>query len=68
MSDSPVNLRAFRKAKARTEAERAAEANRVKFGRTKAEKAAARAEAERAAKAHAAGRIDPAARNEGTDS
>ncbi|MEQ9636358.1 MAG: DUF4169 family protein [Devosia marina] len=33
-----INLRSARKAKARTEKEAAAEANRLKFGRTKAEK------------------------------
>jgi len=33
-----INLRSARKAKARTEKEAAAEANRIKFGRTKAEK------------------------------
>jgi hypothetical protein len=33
-----INLRSARKAKARTEKETAAEANRLKFGRTKAEK------------------------------
>ena len=33
-----VNLRTARKAKARSEKEAAAEANRLKFGRTKAEK------------------------------
>lgn len=34
-----VNLRNFRKQKARTAKETEAEANRLKFGRTKAEKA-----------------------------
>lgn len=33
-----INLRTARKARARTEKEAAAEANRLKFGRTKAEK------------------------------
>jgi hypothetical protein len=33
-----INLRTARKQKARTEKEAAAEANRLKFGRTKAEK------------------------------
>ena len=33
-----INLRAARKAKARTDKEAAAEANRQKFGRTKGEK------------------------------
>jgi len=44
-----VNLRRARKAKARKEKDRAAEENRARFGRTKAEKAAGRAEKERAA-------------------
>lgn len=39
-----VNLKSVRKAKARTEKERAAEANRAKFGRTKAERKADDAE------------------------
>jgi hypothetical protein len=55
-----VNLRAFRKAKARTEAEKRAEENRAKFGQTKAEKRARKAEEARAGKAHAAGRIEDA--------
>lgn len=54
-----VNLRTARKARARAEAEKQAADNRVKFGRTKAEKQMTRAEADRAAKAHAAGRIAP---------
>ncbi|WP_083982747.1 DUF4169 family protein [Devosia soli] len=39
-----INLRSARKAKARTEKEAAAEANRIKFGRTKAEKQKSAAE------------------------
>lgn len=45
-----VNLRAVRKAKARAEQENVAQANRAKFGRTKAEKARDKSEAERAAR------------------
>ncbi|KPF91930.1 hypothetical protein IP81_07675 [Novosphingobium sp. AAP83] len=45
-----VNLRAVRKAKARAEKENVAQANRAKFGRTKAEKARDKSEAERAAR------------------
>lgn len=45
-----VNLRSFRKQKARADKESAAEANRLKFGRTKAEKAGAAAEKARAEK------------------
>jgi hypothetical protein len=58
MSDNVVRLRTFRKAKSRAEAEKRAEENRVKFGRSKAEKNATRAEKERADTAHDAGRIE----------
>lgn len=46
----PINLNKARKAKARADRETAAAANRVKFGRTKAEKLADKAEADRAAR------------------
>jgi hypothetical protein len=55
-----VNLRTARKARARAEAEKQAADNRVRFGRTKAEKQTTRGETARAAKAHDAGRIAPA--------
>lgn len=42
-----VNLNRRRKAKARADKDRQAEANRVAFGRTKAEKLAARQQADR---------------------
>ncbi|APL95315.1 hypothetical protein Sj15T_23590 [Sphingobium sp. TA15] len=42
-----VNLRQARKAKARADKERRAQGNRVKFGRTKAERLALSAEEER---------------------
>jgi len=45
-----VNLRTARKQKARTDKARAAEQNRITFGRTKAEKLQTRAQAELAAK------------------
>lgn len=45
-----INLRRVRKAKARTEKEKAAEASRLAFGRTKAEKAKTAAERQRALK------------------
>lgn len=45
-----VNLRAFRKQKARAGKEEAAEANRLKFGRTKTEKQRDALEKARAAK------------------
>jgi len=47
----PINLNKARKAKARADAAALADQNRVKFGRTKAEKAAAAAEAARLARA-----------------
>lgn len=53
-----INLRLARKAKARAEAERRAEANRLAFGRTQAEKLATKAEKVRAERVHAAGRIE----------
>ncbi len=45
-----VNLNRFRKAKARSDKAAGAEANRMKFGRSKTEKAAEEAEAERRAR------------------
>jgi hypothetical protein len=62
-----INLRTVRKAKARTAAEKRAEENRAKFGRTKAEKNALRAEKTRADLAHEAGRIEPAPGDEKPD-
>lgn len=53
-----INLRMARKAKARAEAGKAAEANRAKFGQTKAEKSRRSAERKRADMAHEAGRIE----------
>jgi len=46
-----VNLRSVRKAKARATHEAEAQANRAKFGRTKAEKARDKIEAERTSRA-----------------
>ncbi|REC58516.1 DUF4169 family protein [Rhodosalinus sediminis] len=51
MADQPVNLNRARKARARIQAKRAADANAVRFGRSKAETAQARAEADRIARA-----------------
>ncbi|MBJ3784398.1 DUF4169 family protein [Devosia sediminis] len=45
-----INLRTARKAKARTEKDAAAEANRLKFGRTKSEKLKVEAEKAKASK------------------
>ena len=47
MSGKVVNLRQFRKSKARAEKDAQAEENRVKFGRTKAEKQLEKAEKEK---------------------
>lgn len=58
MSDNIINLRNFRKAKARSEAEKKAEQNRAKFGQTKSEKLARKAETARAEKVLDAGRIE----------
>jgi hypothetical protein len=46
----PVNLNRFRKAKARSDAEAKAAENRVRFGRTKAERTLEKARAEKAAR------------------
>jgi hypothetical protein len=43
----PINLNRARKAKAKAEGEARAAENRVKFGRTKAQKLSAKVEAER---------------------
>ena len=48
MTNDIVNLRQFRKSKARAERDAKAEENRVKFGRTKAEKKLQKAEKEKA--------------------
>jgi hypothetical protein len=54
-----VNLRRARKAKARTEREKAAADNRVAFGRSKAETQLTKAEREREQRAIDAHRRDP---------
>ncbi len=48
---APINLNQARKAKAKAEARTAAAENRVKFGRTRAEKSLADARREKAARA-----------------
>ncbi|MBP2549067.1 hypothetical protein J2858_001983 [Neorhizobium galegae] len=58
MSADIVNLRQFRKTKARSEKERQAEQNRLTFGRTKAEKNLTRALNDKAAKNLEQGRIE----------
>lgn len=58
MSADVVNLRQFRKKAARSEKERQAEENRVRFGRTKTEKQLTRALNEQEARKLDAGRIE----------
>ncbi|MHB0954121.1 MAG: DUF4169 family protein [Allorhizobium sp.] len=64
MTADVVNLRQFKKAKARTERERDAEQNRVSFGRTKAEKNLTRALRDKAQKTLDQGRIEKPASEE----
>jgi len=48
----PINLNRARKARVAAEAKRQAAENRVRFGRSKAEKTVSKLESERAARAH----------------
>lgn len=58
MAADIVNLRQFRKAKARSERETVAEQNRISHGRTKAEKSLTRAQNEKDARQHEQGRLE----------
>lgn len=58
MSADVVNLRQFRKQKARSEKEKQAEQNRISFGRTKAEKNLTTALNEKAEKTLDQGRLE----------
>ena len=58
MAADVVNLRQFRKAKARSERETAAEQNRITYGRTKAEKSLTRAQNAKVSREHEQGRIE----------
>ncbi|MDF1635239.1 DUF4169 family protein [Mycoplana sp. MJR14] len=58
MSGDVVNLRQFRKQKARSDKERQADQNRIAHGRTKAEKTLTRALNEKAEKTLDQGRIE----------
>lgn len=58
MSDTVINLRLARKARARSEAEKQAEQNRAKFGQTKADKKQRKAEEIRSMKVHDAGKLE----------
>lgn len=60
MSGDVVNLRQFRKQKARTEKDKVAEQNRISFGRTKTEKQLTRALNDKAEKALDQGRRETA--------
>jgi hypothetical protein len=53
-----VNLKRLRKDKARREREREAEANRLRFGRTKAQKAADKDAAQRDRRSHDDKKLD----------
>ena len=48
----PINLNKARKARVQAEAKKTAAENRVRFGRTKAEKTVSRLEAEKARRLH----------------
>ena len=54
-----VNLNKFRKTQARAAARKEAEANRLRFGRTKAERAKTEAETRKATQDLAGKRLDP---------
>lgn len=53
-----VNLRQFRKVKARAEKEAAADQNRISFGRTKQEKTLTDARNEKALRDHQQGKLE----------
>lgn len=55
----PINLNKARKAKAKIEAKATAAENRVRFGRTKAEKSAVKLEQERLARQTDAAKLAP---------
>ncbi|MBO9629383.1 DUF4169 family protein [Shinella sp.] len=66
MSGDVVNLRQFRKQKARSDKEKQAEQNRLTFGRTKAEKTLTRALNEKAEKTLDQGRLEQSERPDET--
>ncbi|MFO0737585.1 MAG: DUF4169 family protein [Labilithrix sp.] len=59
MADNVVNLNRFRKKKARAEKAKQAEINRIRHGRTQAEKDRERIERERAARLIEGKRLEP---------
>ncbi len=66
MSGDVVNLRQFRKQKARSDKEKQAEQNRLTFGRTKAEKTLTRALNDKAEKTLDQGRLEQSERPDET--
>lgn len=66
MRGDVVNLRQFRKQKARSDKEKQAEQNRLTFGRTKAEKTLTRALNEKAQKTLDQGRLEQSGRPDET--
>lgn len=58
MAADVVNLRQFRKTKARAEREAVAEQNRISHGRTKAEKSLTKAQNDKAVRQHEQGRLE----------
>ena len=56
---TPINLNQARKARAKADAQAAAAQNRVRFGRTKAEKTLEKTRAEQAARSLDAGKREP---------
>jgi Domain of unknown function (DUF4169) len=67
MSGDVVNLRQFKKAKARLEKEKAADQNRITFGRTKAEKSLTTALNEKAQKSLDQSRLERDSDSKETD-
>ncbi|MDO6963446.1 DUF4169 family protein [Rhizobium alvei] len=67
MSGDVVNLRQFRKAKARNEKEKTAAENRILFGRTKAEKNLTKALNAKAERQLDQGRLDKSSKSEADD-
>jgi hypothetical protein len=63
MAADVVNLRQFRKTKARAEREAVAEQNRITHGRTKTEKSLTRAQNEKAARQHEQGHLEKPEQN-----
>ncbi|WP_438747601.1 DUF4169 family protein [Pararhizobium sp. O133] len=67
MTGDVVNLRQFRKQKARTEKDKVAEQNRISFGRTKTEKQLTKALNDKAEKSLDQGRRETAGHDTGDE-